>query len=155
MYLSKNFSLRELTHSQGAERRGIDNTPPPEVVEALTALCVNILEPLRAAVGPVTVTSGYRAPALNRAVGGSRSSQHCLGQAADCECFAISTKALAEKVIELGLPFDQLIIEFARDDDPSAGWVHVSHKREGGNRGQVLRAVRDVAGETAYLSGLG
>lgn len=151
MNLSPHFTLRELSHSQAAERRGIDNSPPPAVVEALRALCLSVLEPLRAAVGPLHVSSGYRAPALNQVVGGSRSSQHCLGQAADCECFALSTRALAEKVIELGLPFDQLILEFASDS--GAGWVHVSHRPD--NRGQVLRAIRDAAGKTVYLSGLG
>jgi hypothetical protein len=155
MNLSPNFTLRELTYSQSAERKGIDNTPPPEVVENLRALCLAVLQPLRDAVGQLTITSGYRAPALNKVVGGNAKGQHPLGQAADCECFSISTRALAEKVIELGLPFDQLIMEFASDTDPNAGWVHVSHKREGGNRGQILRAVKDATGKTAYLSGLG
>jgi zinc D-Ala-D-Ala carboxypeptidase len=154
MNLSKNFTLRELSYSQSAERRGIDNTPPPEVVENLKALCLAVLQPLREATGQITVTSGYRAPALNKVVGGNAKGQHPLGQAADCECFAMSTRALAEKVIELKLPFDQLIMEFASDYDADAGWVHVSHKKEGGNRGQVLRAVRDAEGKTRYLPGL-
>jgi zinc D-Ala-D-Ala carboxypeptidase len=154
MNLSPHFTLRELAHSQSAERRGIDNTPSPEVVANLRALCVNVLEPLRADVGPITVTSGYRGPALNKVVGGNAKGQHPLGQAADIECFSVSTRALAERVIELGLPFDQPIMEFANDADPQAGWVHVSHRADGKNRGQVLRAVRDVGGKTVYLSGL-
>lgn len=153
--ISPHFSLRELTYSQSAERKGIDNTPPPEVVENLKALCTAILEPLRAAVGAITITSAYRSPALNKIVGGNSKGQHPLGQAADIECFALSTRALAERVIGLNLPFDQLIMEFVSDKDRNAGWVHVSHKKEGGNRGQILRAERDAAGKTVYLSGLG
>lgn len=153
MNLSPHFTLRELTYSQSAERRGIDNTAPADVVERLKALCANVLEPLRGAVGAITVTSGYRAPALNKVVGGNAKGQHPLGEAADIECFSMSTRALAEKVIELKLPFDQLIMEFASDSDASAGWVHVSHSVK--NRGQILRAVRDAAGKTVYLSGLG
>lgn len=152
--ISQHFTLRELTYSQSAERKGIDNTPPPEVVANLKALCEVVLEPLRAAVGPITVTSAYRSPALNKIVGGNAKGQHPLGQAADIECFKISTRALAEKVIELKLPFDQLIMEFASDTDANAGWVHVSHRADGKNRGQILRAVRDAAGKTVYLSGL-
>lgn len=152
--ISPHFTLRELSYSQNAERKGIDNTPPPEVVENLKALCREVLEPLRAAVGPVTITSGYRSPALNKVVGGNPKGQHPLGQAADIECFSLSTRALAEKVIALRLPFDQMIMEFASDKDPNAGWVHVSHKKEGGNRGQILRAVRNEAGKTVYLPGL-
>lgn len=153
--VSPHFSLRELTYSQSAERKGIDNTPPPEVVENLKALCTVILEPLRAAVGAITITSAYRSPALNKIVGGNSKGQHPLGQAADIECFALSTRALAERVIALNVPFDQLIMEFVSDKDANAGWVHVSHKKEGGNRGQILRAERDAAGKTVYLSGLG
>ena len=152
--ISPHFSLRELTYSQSAERKGIDNTPPPEVIENLKALCTAVLEPLRAAVGVITITSAYRSPALNKIVGGNSKGQHPLGQAADMECFSISTRALAEKVIALKLPFDQLIMEFANDKDPNAGWVHVSHKKEGGNRGQILRAERNAAGKTVYLPGL-
>lgn len=152
--ISPHFTLRELTYSQTAERKGIDNTPSPEVLENLTALCSTVLEPLRTAVGPITITSAYRSPALNKLVGGNAKGSHPLGQAADIECFSMSTRTLAEQVIAHKLPFDQLIMEFASDKDPNAGWVHVSHKKEGGNRNQVLRAVRDTAGKTVYLPGL-
>lgn len=152
--ISQHFTLRELTYSQTAERRGIDNTPPGDVIQNMEALCDAILERLRAAVGPITVTSCYRCPELNKIVGGNPNGQHSRGEAADIECFKISTRALAEKVIELKLPFDQLIMEFASDTDPNAGWVHVSHRADGRNRGQVLRAVRDAKGKTVYLSGL-
>jgi zinc D-Ala-D-Ala carboxypeptidase len=154
MNLSKNFTLRELTRSQTAERRGIDNTPTPEAIENLRALCGNILQPLRDVVGPVTVTSGYRGPALNKAVGGNERGQHPLGQAADIECFAMSTRALAEKIIELKLPFDQLILEGHNPSVKNSGWVHVSHKKDGGNRGQVLNATFQN-GKAAYGKGLG
>jgi zinc D-Ala-D-Ala carboxypeptidase len=152
--ISKHFTLRELTYSQTAERNKIDNTPPPAVVENLKALCDAVLEPLRATTGPITITSGYRAPAVNKIIGGNSRGQHPLGQAVDMECFSMSTRALAERVIELKLPFDQLIMEFASAKDPNAGWVHVSHKKEGGNRGQILRAERNAAGKTVYLPGL-
>lgn len=152
--ISAHFTLRELTRSQTAERKGIDNTPSPEVIANLKALCDAILEPLRVVVGPLTVTSAYRSPALNRAVGGNSKGQHPLGQAADIECFKMSTRALAEKVIELKLPFDELIVEYAQADDPNAGWVHISYKKDGGNSGQILRAVRDTTGKTVYLPGL-
>lgn len=154
-YLSPHFSLREMTYSQLAERLKIPNVPPLEVVTNLTALCKNILEPLRLSVGPLHISSGYRGPVLNRRVGGASKSQHVLGQAADCECFSIGTRTLALRVLKLKLPFDQLILEYASTDDPQAGWVHLSYVRNGKNRGQVLRAVRDPkTRRTKYLSGL-
>ncbi len=153
MQLSAHFTLREFTRSQTAERLGIDNTPPPEVVENLRVLCAEILEPLRIAVGPITVTSGYRCPELNKRIGGSATGQHPLGQAADIECFRISTRQLAEAVIRCNLRFDQLILEGAKDNDPSAGWVHVSYRKDGKNRGQVLTATF-TNGKATYRPGL-
>lgn len=124
--LGKYFSLKELTRSETAERLGIDNTPPPEIVENLRALVVNILDPLREARGPITVNSGYRSPALNAAVpGSSNTSQHTKGEAADIE----EDDAPIEdtlRYIRDHLPFDQLILEY-----PPNGWVHVSYAPNG------------------------
>lgn len=156
MQLSKNFSLRELTQSQHAARHGIDNTPPPEVVENLRALCTAVLQPLREAIGKsITITSGYRSPEVNKAIGGSTTGQHPKGEAADFECFSMDNKALAQKIIDMKLPFDQLILEFYVSGDPNSGWVHVSHRRDGKNRGQVLTASRGPDGKTKYTPGLG
>ncbi len=121
----KYFTIRELTKSETANRKHIDNTPSPEAVNNLTALVDNILDPLREAWGkPIIVSSGYRSPKLNRAVGGSTSSQHVKGQAADI-CTLADTpqenKKLYDLILQLGLPFDQLINEYGYN------WVHVSY----------------------------
>jgi uncharacterized protein YcbK (DUF882 family) len=127
MNLSENFSLREFTLSQTAVRKGIRNNPTPAHLESLKALCENVLEPIRAHFSkPVKVSSGYRSRALNAAVGGSNSSQHSLGQAADIEIAGVDNRRLA-KWIEANLPFDQVILEGAKRGDPNAGWVHVSY----------------------------
>ncbi|WP_129645634.1 D-Ala-D-Ala carboxypeptidase family metallohydrolase [Peristeroidobacter agariperforans] len=121
--ISEHFSLEELTFSQTAARDGINNRPGPQEIAALRELCSNILQPLRSAVGhPLTVSSGYRSPRLNRAIGGSETSQHMEGRAADLVCFNMSAKKLFKRVIELKLPFDQLIYEGGKQSI----WVHVS-----------------------------
>lgn len=154
MQLSKNFTLSELCRSEAATRGGFSNTPGPEETESLKALCVNVLQPLRDAMGKaMRVNSGYRGPEANKAVGGSSSSQHCKGEAADIEFDGFDNKKLAEKIVEMKLPFDQLILEFYKPGDPNSGWVHVSHKRSGKQRGEVLRAV-SKGGKTVYEKGL-
>ncbi len=126
MNLSENFSLAEFTKSQTAIRRGINNNPTLAHRLAMAALCNAILEPLRAHFGrPVRITSGYRSKALNDAIGGSQTSQHSKGEAADIEIPGVDNRRLA-KWIEANLPFDQLILEGAKRGDPNAGWVHVS-----------------------------
>lgn len=151
MRLSRNFSLHELTRSQKADRLGIDNTPPPEAIEELQSLVLQILQPLRDLVGrPINVSSGYRCEALNQAINGAKNSQHMKGQAADIECFGLSNMALAKVIID-NFQYDQLILEFydpARG--PNSGWVHVSHKRVGENRQRALRPVRDESGALVY-----
>lgn len=155
MQLSKNFNLAELTRSEAAARLGFDNTPPPEAIENLKALCTHVLQPLRDAMGkPMRVNSGYRGPEANKAVGGSSTSQHCKGEAADIEFDGFDNKKLAEKIVEMKLPFDQIILEFYKPGDPNSGWVHVSHKRGGKQRGEVLRA-SSKGGKTVYEKGLG
>lgn len=148
--LSPHFTLAEMTRTSVKA----DNTPPPEVVENLRALCVNVLEPLRVAMGkPMRVNSGFRSAAVNKAVGGSNTSQHSTGEAADIEFDGFDNKALAEKIVAMKLPFDQLILEGHKEGDPNSGWVHVSHKRSGKQRKQVLTATF-VQGKPTYTPGL-
>jgi len=128
MKLSGHFSLAELTKSQTATRKGIDNKPTLEHIENLTELCVQILEPTRRNFGkPMVITSGYRSEELCEAIGSKSTSQHAKGEAADFEMFGIDNKELA-KYIKNNLVFDQLILEFYNPDhnDPSSGWVHCS-----------------------------
>lgn len=126
----KYFTLAELTRSATAKRLGIDNSPSVAVRERLTALGEHILDPLREAWGaPVIVTSGYRCPALNKAVGGAAHSQHMYGEAADIR--TVSDKPednmkLLRKLIELELPFDKLIAEYV-DSQGRPDWIHVSY----------------------------
>ncbi len=130
--LSPNFSLGEMLRSQTAIRRGIDNAPPPEVVANLRALCTELLQPLRDAVGPLQVTSGYRCRDLNVAIGAAKSSAHQEGSAADVVPLAVSIRDALERARDLGVPFDQLIYE--------GTWLHVGRRKAGiaEPRGQVL-----------------
>jgi zinc D-Ala-D-Ala carboxypeptidase len=146
MQLTRHFTLAELVHSPTALRRGLDNTPSPAVVRALTNLCVHVLEPVRARFGPVAMTSGYRAPAVNAAVGGSRDSQHCRGEAGDFRVPGVRNLEVCQW-IQRHLRYDQLIYEFGE-----AGWVHASW-REGRLRQQDLTARRGRNG-TEYPAGL-
>ena len=148
MKLSENFSLIELTKSQTAERKGIDNTPSTEHQENLKSLCEMILQPIRDHFGRVvSVSSGYRSVDLCVAIGSSTGSQHAKGQAADFEIFGISNKELADYINE-NLDYDQLIIEYWKESDPNSGWVHCSFSLEG-NRKQYLRAYKED-GKTKY-----
>lgn len=123
------FSIKELSRSDTASRRGIDNTPPTEARRNLEALVDNVLDPLREAWGkPITVTSGYRCPALNKAVGGVATSQHLTGQAADITTGnEIDNARLFQKAIDLRIPFDQLIFEKG-DIRTGPAWIHVSYR---------------------------
>jgi len=148
--LSPHITLAEMTRTSVKA----DNTPPPEVVENMRALCVTVLEPLRVALGrPLRINSGYRSAAVNKAVGGSNTSQHNAGEAADIEFDGFPNIALAKKIVAMKLPFDQLICEFLVLGDPNGGWIHVSHKRSGKQRGQLLTASR-AGGKTVYTAGL-
>ena len=121
--LSKNFTVNELTNSDTAERLGIDNTPNADTLENLQFLVDNVLQPLRDMYGrPITVNSGYRCPELNKAVGGSKNSQHIRGQAADITAGSKSeNKHLFNLVLDNGIPFDQLI------DEKNYSWLHISY----------------------------
>ena len=147
MKLSLNFSLKELTASQTAERKGIDNTPTEEHIENLKLLCENILQPTRHEWGIISVSSGYRSPELCVAIGSSERSQHAKGQAADFECHRVDNKMLFEWITN-ELDYDQAILEFY-NGTPDSGWIHVSYNKDG-NRKQKLRAFRNDAGKTQY-----
>ena len=148
MKLTENFSLNELTKSQTAERKGIDNTPSAEHQENLKSLCEMILQPIRDHFGQVvSVSSGYRSPELCVAIGSSTNSQHAKGQASDFEIFGVSNKELAD-YIDQNLDYDQLILEYWKESDPNSGWVHCSFNTQG-NRKQYLRAYKEN-GSTKY-----
>ena len=147
MKLTPNFSVRELTKSQTAERKGIDNTPTEEHIENLKLLCENILQPTRDEWGIISVSSGYRSPSLCLAIGSSEKSQHAKGQAADFECHRVDNKMLFEWITN-ELDYDQAILEFY-NGTPDSGWIHVSYNKDG-NRKQKLRAFRNDAGKTQY-----
>lgn len=118
--LTPNFSLEELTRSTKAVALGIDNTPSPLIVGRLTRLA-HVLESVRSLLGdkPITISSGYRAPALNAAVGGARSSAHLTGLAADFTCAGYgSPLAICKAIQASAIPFDQLIHEHG-------SWVHL------------------------------
>ena len=150
MQLSENFSLLELTKSQTAERKGIDNTPSPEHQENLKLLCTHILQPVRDHFERVvSVSSGYRSPELCEAIGSKITSQHAKGQAADFEIYGLSNQELANWIRE-NLDYDQLILEYWKEEDPNSGWVHCSYNSEG-NRKEYLRAYKNE-GKTKYES---
>ena len=148
MKLSDNFSLNELTKSQTAERKGIDNTPGPNHQENLKSLCEMILQPVRDHFEQVvSVSSGYRSPELCVAINSKITSQHAKGEAADFEIFGVSNKELADWINE-NLDYDQLILEYWKESDPNSGWVHCSYTN-GSNRKQYLRAYKEN-GSTKY-----
>lgn len=155
MKLSAHFTLWEMTKSQAALRHGIDNTPPPDAVLALSALCNTVLEPLRAAIGaPIVINSGYRCRELNTLIRGSSTSQHMKGEAADIESIGVSNLEIVNTLLLARIPFDQVILEFHDPEKgPRSGWVHISYK-SAKQRREVLRTVRTDGG-VAYLKGLG
>lgn len=131
----KHFTIREFLQSSTAGALGLNNIPGDKEVEALEALVDNILDPAREAFdAPITVSSGYRSPALNKAVGGASTSQHMKGEAADLKC-SDNAKLFAILLDKGG--FDQLIWEYGNAKQPD--WVHVSYRADGKNRGQALK----------------
>ncbi|HEU4775869.1 MAG TPA: D-Ala-D-Ala carboxypeptidase family metallohydrolase, partial [Telluria sp.] len=131
MNLSPHFSLAELVASQVATRQGIDNAPAPAIVANLTHLAA-LLEQVRTLVGaPIAISSGYRSPALNKAVGGASNSAHVLGLAADISAAKLAPKALALLIQQSDIAFDQLIYE--------GTWVHIGLSASAARR-QVLTA---------------
>ena len=152
MKLTQNFSLSELTRSQTATRKGIVNQPNDEQLANLVALCECVLHPIRDHFGTsVRISSGLRVPELNAAIGGSTTSDHCKGMAADIEVPPIDNLELARWVEGSGLAFRQLILEYY-DGTPDSGWIHVSYD-PADNKRQVLTATKQ-GGKTVYLPGL-
>lgn len=150
MQLSKNFSLKELTASQTADRHGISNNPSEDHMDNLKRLCDNVLQKVRDHYGKVvSVSSGYRSPELCLKIGSSAKSQHAKGQAADFEIFGVPNAELAKYIID-NLDFDQLILEYHNPEEPNSGWIHCSYKNSEENRKQVLRAYRNDDGKTVY-----
>ena len=148
MKLSNNFSLKELTASQTAARKGIDNTPSPTHQANLKSLCASILQPVRDHFERVvSVSSGYRSQELCVAIGSKTTSQHAKGEAADFEIFGVSNKELADW-IHYNVQYDQLILEYWKEEDPNSGWVHCSYSQSN-NRRQYLRAYKED-GKTKY-----
>ena len=144
MNLSPHFSLAELVASQVATRKGIDNTPAAAVVANLARLAA-LLEQVRALVGaPIAISSGYRSPALNKAVGGAGNSAHVLGLAADISTSKLAPKALALLIRQSDIAFDQLIYE--------GTWVHIGLSA-GTPRRQVLTA-KFAGGGVSYVAGI-
>ncbi len=143
MQLTENFSLAQLTASETAAREGIDNSPPADLIANLQRLAAGLEEIQRLLGAPLDISSGYRCPELNRVVGGSATSQHRQGMAADFTCPPFGTPiAIAAAIRASGIEFDQCILEFNR-------WVHISFSPS--PRGRVL-SIHD-SGE-GYLDGL-
>ena len=138
MKLSKNFSLSEFEKSSTATRLGIKNKAGSGEIKNLTDLCYAVLEPVRAKFDkPVFITSGYRSEQLCEAIGSKKTSQHTRGEAVDFEIMGISNLQLA-LWIQNNCDFDQLILEFWKEEEgANSGWVHCSYN-EGSNRKQVL-----------------
>ena len=146
MILSKNFTLQEFTKSVTAIRNDIDNSPNAEHIRNIQLLVKFVLQPLREGLNkPIRITSGYRSESLNKLIKGSKRSQHCKGQAADLQFRVdgvMDNKVIWDKVIELGLPFDQMINEF------EFSWIHISYNHEH-NRKSLLEAYKEN-GRTKY-----
>ena len=137
MQLSPHFKLVEFSRSATAQARHIDNTPNEEQIKNLKFLCDNVLEPLRLQFGPIIIGSGFRCPALNTAVRGVKNSQHTSGEACDIHLPSIEVGKKYFEFLKKIPIFDQLIWE---RDNPRSNhyWIHVSVKRSGTNRKQVI-----------------
>ena len=152
MNISKNFTLSELIKSADAIRKGLDNFPSQQVVDNLTLLATNVLQPVRDYYArPITINSGYRSAVVNASVGGSTTSDHCKGMAADIEIAGIDNAVLAQ-YISTTYKFTQVILEFYTPGVASSGWVHVSYDANN-LKGQVLTAIKRD-NKTVYLPGL-
>jgi hypothetical protein len=150
--LTANFSLHELTKSETALRLDMPNEPGATEIANLTLLAGEVLQKVRSHYGKgVKVNSGYRSPDVNAKVGGSRTSDHCRGMAADIEIPGVPNAELAEW-IKANLPFTQVILEFYTQGIPDSGWVHVSYDPANLKK-QTLTAVKQD-GKTVYLNGL-
>ena len=152
MKLSRNFSLLELTKSDTAIRKGIDNNPNADQIEKLKLLCENILQPVRDHFGRVKVTSGFRSVELCEAIGSSARSQHAKAEAADFECIGVDNAELFDW-IKSNLYPDQLILECYTPGEPNSGWIHASWVADQ-PRASFLHAYKSE-GKTKYKPILG
>lgn len=152
MKLSENFSLQELTKSETALRLGMKNDPTEADIENLKTLCEKVLQPVREhfKMG-VKVNSGFRHPEVNAKVGGSKTSDHCKGQAADIEIPSIANADLANWISD-NLSYTQLILEFYTPGIPDSGWVHVSYDPKNLKKQNLTATSKN--GKTVYLEGL-
>jgi D-alanyl-D-alanine dipeptidase len=150
MQLSKNLSLAEVIRSETAKRKGVSNMPTEAHIANFKLLAEKVFQPIREHFSvPIHISSGYRSEALNKAIKGSNTSQHCTGEAIDIDMDATSvTNAEIFKYIKDNLEFDQLIWEFGTDANPD--WVHVSYESTGKQRKQILKAVKK-GGATSYV----
>jgi zinc D-Ala-D-Ala carboxypeptidase len=152
MNLTTNFTLAEMVKSDTALRHDMDNTPGENEIANLKRLAEKVLQPVRDHYQKgVKCNSGYRAPAVNQKVGGSPTSDHCKGQAADIEIPGVANADLAKWITE-NLEFTQVILEFYTPGVPDSGWVHVSYDPDNLKK-QVLTAAKQ-GGKTVYLQGL-
>jgi zinc D-Ala-D-Ala carboxypeptidase len=152
MKLTENFSLHEMIKSETAVRRGMDNTPTDAVIANLKVLAEKVLQPVRNHYKKgIKVNSGYRSPDVNAAVGGSRTSDHTRGQAADIEIPGVANYDLARHIQD-NYKFTQLILEFYTPGIPDSGWVHVSYD-PANLKCQALTAMREN-GKVVYKPGL-
>ena len=148
--ISNHISYKEGVYSITATRRDIDNTPNDDQLKCMEIIAEEVFEPLRTYVGgPIKINSFFRSPELNTAIGGSKTSQHCKGQAMDIDdTFGRATNAEMYHWIKENLDFDQMIWEFGDNDNPA--WVHVSYISEDDNRNRCLKAYKDK-GKTKYM----
>jgi hypothetical protein len=152
MNLTANFTLSEMVKSDTALRHDMDNTPGEAEIESLKILCEKVLQPVRDHFkAGVKVNSGYRHPEVNAKVGGSKTSDHCRGQASDIEIPGIPNADLAIWIMD-NLEYTQLILEFYTPGVPDSGWVHVSYDPANLKK-QNLTATKQ-GGKTVYLPGL-
>ena len=152
MKLTANFSLAEMVKSDTALRHDIDNIPDDEQLANMVALCENVLQRVRDHYGMgIKVNSGFRHPSVNAKVGGSKTSDHCKGMAADIEIPGVANADLAKWIVD-NMNFRQVILEFYTPGVPDSGWVHVSYN-PADNKKQVLTATKQ-GGKTVYLPGL-
>lgn len=148
MKLSTHFSLEELTFSETASRLEIGNDPDETTLLNLRMLCNELLEPIRELIGkPIHITSGYRSPRLNRAVSGSKTSEHVFGRAVDFRVAGMTPLEVC-RILEASasLKYNQLILEFN-------SWTHISHPGLESPKREKLTATRS-RGLTKYLPGI-
>ena len=149
MKISDHISMKEALRSNTAQRLGIDSMPDNETLVTMQVTAQHIFEPLRNHFNePIYISSFYRSPELNKAIGGSTNSQHCKGEAIDIDdVYSKASNADFFNYIKDKLEFDQLIWEFGDDENPA--WVHVSYNL-GKNRMRILKAIKEN-GRTKYI----